>query len=369
MDDQPPDDEPAWLDGEPWDDTPRDDWQPGEKYGVGTKPTSWDHCTTCGADLNVMGHLPWCDTTARAEHAHQRGLPCSEDAIDLLNQPEEDYDWAIPGLLEHGDRLILTGPEGGGKSTLLRQLGVKAAAGAHPFTDEAIEPLRILLVDLENGRRHVRRQLRPLVLSAHDLKRGQLLLEIRTEGLDLLRKDDRQWLTERIVNTQPEILIVGPVYKLVGGDPTAEEPARIATRCLDELRADHAFALIVEAHTPYASTGNRRPERPYGASLWSRWPEFGIYLSQEGAVRHWRGPRDERDWPIALTRGGQWPWTVQENPRAATLAQMIEACREAGEIPSNRALAGIISTSEATVRRAIEANPTQWDHLKKDLDH
>lgn len=34
---------------------------------------------------------------------------------ELLAMPEEPYDWAIPDLLERGDRLILTGEEGMGK--------------------------------------------------------------------------------------------------------------------------------------------------------------------------------------------------------------------------------------------------------------
>jgi hypothetical protein len=50
--------------------------------------------------------------------------------------------------------------------------------------------------------------------------------------------------------------------------------------------------------------------RPYGASLWSRWPEFGIYLSPKGTLTHWRGQRDERAWPEALERSDPWPWAV-----------------------------------------------------------
>jgi RecA-family ATPase len=39
----------------------------------------------------------------------------------------------IPGLLERRDRLMLTGEEGLGKSYLLRQIAVMAAAGLDPF--------------------------------------------------------------------------------------------------------------------------------------------------------------------------------------------------------------------------------------------
>lgn len=58
----------------------------------------------------------------------------------FLAEPEPDYDWLIPDILERGDRVILTGGEGAGKSTLLRQIGVQCASGIHPFTHATIKP-------------------------------------------------------------------------------------------------------------------------------------------------------------------------------------------------------------------------------------
>lgn len=40
----------------------------------------------------------------------------SPDARDFLAEPDEHEDWLIPGLLERGDRLIVTGEEGRGKA-------------------------------------------------------------------------------------------------------------------------------------------------------------------------------------------------------------------------------------------------------------
>ena len=73
---------------------------------------------------------------------------------ELLDLPEQDYDWIIPGLLERGDRLMVTGEEGLGKSSLLRQIAILAAAGIHPFlTSRRIEPIKALIYDAENTRR------------------------------------------------------------------------------------------------------------------------------------------------------------------------------------------------------------------------
>ncbi len=46
---------------------------------------------------------------------------------------EDVYDWVIPGLLEKRDRLLVTGGEGSGKSTMVRQLAILAASGLHCF--------------------------------------------------------------------------------------------------------------------------------------------------------------------------------------------------------------------------------------------
>ena len=42
--------------------------------------------------------------------------------------------------------------------------------------------------------------------------------------------------------------------------------------------------------------------RPYGASIWMRWPEFGLHITDTGQLKHWRGDRDEARLARHLTR-------------------------------------------------------------------
>lgn len=232
-----------------------------------------------------------------------------------LTETDPEPDWVAPGLLERGERLAITGwMEGGGKSTLLRQFAVQAAAGIVPFTSsQRMNPARVLFVDCENPPALVRRRFRSLVISAgSDLDDPMRLVVLnRPEGLNLLGQRDRAWLTGHVEANRPDLVMIGPLYKLHEDDPTAEQPARALAAFLDRLRVRYQFSLMVEAHPPNESQGFKRPLRIYGASLWRRWFDIGIGLTEDDDGYHlpnWRGFRADGEWPKHLQRGGEWPW-------------------------------------------------------------
>ena len=303
---------------------------------------------------------------APAEIAHEDGP--DPDLDEFLSEPEPDYDWLIPGVIERGDRTILTGAEGAGKSTLLRQIGVQAASGVHPFTLDPMDPIDVLLVDLENSRRQTKRQMRPLRVAAGDAyPQARLRVIVRTSGLNLTEPTDMVWLGQRIEANAPDLVIIGPIYKMATADPTEEAPARTVIACLDHLRELYGCALLIEAHSPHASNGGARPMRPYGASIWMRWPEFGLHITDTGQLKHWRGDRDERAWPGTLTRGGAWPWTTA--PTAdQTFAAVVEAVRAAGRPLSYAQVAAALDCSKTWVAKVVKANQQEWDDLRDEVD-
>lgn len=252
---------------------------------------------------------------------------------EFLDTPDPDHDWVIPGLLERGDRLILTGSEGLGKSVLFRQLAVAAASGVHPFRAQAMPAVRVLYVDAENSVTQMRREMRKLAVTGRVRGGGaddNLYLECRPEGLDLTKAYDEAWLVRRVAALQPAILLTGPLYRLHADDPNKEQPAREVARVLDRCRSAAHCAVVVEAHAGHSSLPNGvRHVRPTGSSLWLRWPEYGYGLR---AVKNydpehrlvdfasWRGDRAIRRWPRRLQAGGTWPWseaTYSEHDDAA----------------------------------------------------
>jgi 5S rRNA maturation endonuclease (ribonuclease M5) len=242
------------------------------------------------------------------------------DVHDFLGV-EDTWDWLVEGLFERGDRLLLTGFEGWGKSTLIQQLFVTLAAGIHPFRPTVkIPPLRVLLIDCENSERQIRRKLRPMVETAarfgSPIERRTCFVLPRVSGLDLGRESDREWLSERVMAHKPDVLFIGPLYKLHEQNLNDESASRAIASALDNIRAEAGCALVIEAHSGHGESERDRSVRPLGSSLWRRWPEFGYGLAfmkdtHKGTpmqFKPWRGPREERDWPTTLHRSQPWPW-------------------------------------------------------------
>lgn len=244
--------------------------------------------------------------------------------LDQLLAEEITYNWLVPGLLERGDRLVITGAEGLGKSTVARQIAVAVAAGLHPFNLTPVEPRRVLVIDCENGRQMSQRKFRPMAEAA--ARKGhpvgnQLHLEIRPEGLDLHKHQDARWLLKRVEKYQPDLLVIGPLYRLAMGDSNDDTAAKGVAAVLDKARAVSGCALVMETHSPHQTNNSgKRTVRPFGSSVWLRWPEFGYgiqYADEPGAQElrlvdwvPWRGARDERQWPHQLIQGSAngWPW-------------------------------------------------------------
>lgn len=254
----------------------------------------------------------------------------TDDIGELMNldefcdQPLPDDDWIIPGLLNRGDRLILTGGEGLGKTVMMRQIAVCAAAGVHPFTYQAIPRQTVLYVDAENPKRIMVGSFSELRKSIRE-RRGpmdgnRLWVDRRPAGLNLADPAERLWLSRRAALVNPDLICIGPAYKLYlsSGNQREEDLARQVTSALDAVREESNCALILEHHAPHGDGGPERAVRPIGSSLWLRWPEFGYGIRPaKGMTKKdrlcdfipWRGPRDERAWPEQVSAEGDFmPW-------------------------------------------------------------
>jgi len=238
----------------------------------------------------------------------------------VREKDDNNYDWVIPGLLERSERVILVAAEGIGKSMLTRQVSILAACGLHPFSFQPIKPMRTLFVDLENPERIIKRMSRRIFNESMKISlmenEPQAHLFMKPAGLNLLNASDRALLENRLNETTPDILCIGPLYKsfVDPGGRTSEAVAIEIARYLDDIRTAFRCAIWIEHHAPLGSSMATRDLRPFGSAVWSRWPEFGIAMHPAiGApytydVKHFRGPRDERPWPLIIERGKKFPF-------------------------------------------------------------
>lgn len=241
---------------------------------------------------------------------------------ELMALPDEPYDWVIPDLLERMDRLILTGEEGLGKSMLLRQLALMSAAGLHPFTREQIKPIKVHIIDLENTEKHVSRKLKAMWLQAKAQGKDastSVSIDCRPQGIDICRDADLSWINRCLDATQPDFLVIGPLYKMAPRALQTDDHVAPVMAAVDSLRA-RGITIAMEAHAGHATKNDERNMRPRGSAALMGWPEFGYGLrsNEVGDVDlvAWRGDRDERKWPLRIRRGGLWPWTAI-NPQAS----------------------------------------------------
>lgn len=254
-----------------------------------------------------------------------KGAP-DPDAWSYLATVDTEHDWLVPDFLERRDRMLITAGEGAGKSLLITQIAVQVAAGVHPFKLHDVTPRNVTIIDLENSDRMVARRVDTLTrVAGTSFDPHRLRIHVRTAGINLCNPTDRRWLLDRCIANNTELLVIGPTYRMAAGvaakgDVGAEDQARIVTGALDEIRHRCNVAMLLETHAPHGN-GFGRDLRPFGSSVWLRWPEFGFGLRGEPeqpnryAVEHFRGPRDHRTWPEHLAKGaGRWPWMPEGMP-------------------------------------------------------
>jgi replicative DNA helicase len=228
---------------------------------------------------------------------------------ELLAQHDEAPEWLIPNLLERRDRLMLTGEEGLGKSHLLRQFAILAAAGLDPLTIDPIEPIRATIIDCENTWSQVRRRIRSTVEFAarQGSDPSDRVVVDCTSRMDITRDKDISRIHQLLDATQADLVVIGPLYRLVPRALQTDDDTAPVLAALDTIR-DRGCALLIEAHAGHAlGKGGVRDLRPRGSSSLLGWPEFGYGMRGIGTEGYadlvqWRGPREDREWPARIRR-------------------------------------------------------------------
>ena len=258
-------------------------------------------------DPNADAETMAAEVATRFQNVRDSGITEDVHSItvgELLATEDDEPDWLIPGLLERRDRLILTGEEGLGKSHMLRQIAIMAAAGLDPFDhNKKIQPIRAMVIDCENSEGQVRRRLRGVVAFAKHYGDGDphLVNLLCSSRMDITRDRDLARIHYELDACQPEMVVIGPLYRLTNKAIQSDDEAAPVLAALDTIR-DRGCSLLIEAHAGHAlGKHGQRELRPRGSSALLGWPEFGYGMRSVATgyadLVPWRGDRDQRDWP------------------------------------------------------------------------
>lgn len=236
---------------------------------------------------------------------------------DVLDAPDDLRPWIMPDMLRTNERMIVTGPEGGGKSVLVAQICLGAAMGVNTMDSKMTEhdPMRVLMLDVENDRLQVRNNMRKVYPALREIRQVQPEIEwVDVSDIDLSDSVERQRVIKLAKERQPDLMYMGSLYRLAPEGDKVDSAFVHVSRTVDRIRSETGASVLLEAHAGHGLSNDRNGMRPYGSSMWMRWPEFGF-----GMVRHhntgnillknWRGHRsDDRTWPVGLRRGTVLPW-------------------------------------------------------------
>lgn len=239
---------------------------------------------------------------------------------DLMSLDVEDAPFAIPGWLRKGERLVLTGGEGSGKSVLVYQLLTGIAFGVDTFTLDRIQPQRVLFLDVENSDFQARGNLDKIVPALRQIAPDAQpdWRSFKRRVIDLIGTRDRADLIRRVAHYSPDVLYMGTAYKLTEVTDDTHRSVRAIQSTVDRIRQEVQCAVIVEHHAGHGYQNDRNSMRPEGSSYWLRWPDFGYGLTPLNIpngrrllrMKAWRGDRaTDRCYPAGMRQGDLLPWS------------------------------------------------------------
>jgi replicative DNA helicase len=183
----------------------------------------------------------------------------------------------------------------------------------------------VLVIDAENTEQQWARGARQIVSALERQGKTVARDAVNVQAglrLDLTRQHDLNEVHRLIDTHKPDLIYLGPLYKLVPKEITTDDDAAPLLVALDGIR-ERGVVLLMEAHAGHAKGhGGERDLRPRGSSALLGWPEFGYglrpdYESEIAEFKAWRGDREVRDWPrflrIGNPIGGELPWVKTMN--------------------------------------------------------
>lgn len=169
-------------------------------------------------------------------------------------------DAVISDTFDVGDKVVIIGPAKVRKSFFTLQLCFSLATG-RPFMEmEVPRPRRVLLCQLEVQEAHFWRRCNYMA-KALEMEEDEGILDLLWTNLQILNGrgavDQVEDIIETIPYTQPEVVIIDPIYKLMEGDENAVKDWRPLLKKFDNVCQQYGAAIVYVHHDAKGLAGLR----------------------------------------------------------------------------------------------------------------
>ncbi len=198
----------------------------------------------CRALLDIQGKAERLQTPKRETDV---AIETSEDLLKKLIPPIERL---IDPFLERNGFTLVGGSKGIGKSLLVTQMALHYASGNSGFLNCEIEkPGRVLLIQQEVGEAGMQDRLIKMYAEGDFDTQGRFFTKTTTGNQwDLTKKTDKQRISDLVLKTHADLLILDPLYTFFPGElNSARDMARVIS-VLMEVKTKYNLSLVVVHH-------------------------------------------------------------------------------------------------------------------------
>jgi len=232
----------------------------------------------CGADTakaaGGFAAVADAERNAATEREHAAASTC-KDAADWLDEPDEQDNPLINGLIEVGSLAAIVGPAKAAKSWLAEQLAVCIATD-EDFFGRNVKRQRVYYANVEISARQFKKRLRSICrrlgVAVSDLRNWLFVENLRGHTATW------KWCFDEAQRHNAEAVVIDPFYQVFKGCETNEADCQNAVEEIKKFLAA-GFTTFIVFHAPKGYSGDRQiVDMISGSSVLVRFPENVIAI-------------------------------------------------------------------------------------------
>lgn len=191
-----------------------------------------------------------------------------ESLRSLLKSPRLGPDCIVPEFIYRGKTTIFYGDPSIGKTTIVINLGVCLAAGLPVFDRLLARPSRVYFMLFETEPEEIAESLTS-ISTRYPIREDMLAFDTETIGMDCADSQHVEAIINRVKDFKPDAIIIDPLFMLVAGGLSKDEPSSNVVRFLRRLSHETNTGIMALHHgkKEQFEKGQKVPGSYYG-TIW-----------------------------------------------------------------------------------------------------